>query len=118
MVWLQVVGIFNVRVQMLKHVIVHGGCTDTVRESALKVDSGRKVPYRAGNPNPRQYCLAFQSDALPSDLSPLLKTSTHSPSRSCDYMTYDQLLWEIKDCIVKVEGLIAQYMFQACSILI
>ena len=64
MVWLQVVGIFNVRVQMLKHVIVHGGCTDTVRESALKVDSGRKVPYRAGNPNPRQYCVWLFSQTL------------------------------------------------------
>ena len=27
--------------QMLMHVIAHGGCTDMVRESALKVDSGR-----------------------------------------------------------------------------
>ena len=25
---------------MLMHVIAHGGCTDTVRESALEVDSG------------------------------------------------------------------------------
>ena len=30
--------------QMLMHVTAHGGCMDTVRESALKVDSGRKIP--------------------------------------------------------------------------
>ena len=29
--------------QMLMHVIAYGGCTDTVRESALKADSGRKT---------------------------------------------------------------------------
>ena len=28
--------------------IVHGGCTDTVRESALKVDARRKFPCRTG----------------------------------------------------------------------
>ena len=30
--------------QMLMHAIEHRGCVDTVRESALEVDSGRKVP--------------------------------------------------------------------------
>ena len=30
-------------------------CTDTVRESALKVDSGRKIPCRTRDSNPRQY---------------------------------------------------------------
>ena len=38
------------------HATAHGGCTDAVRESALKVDSGRKVPCRTGDSNPRQYC--------------------------------------------------------------
>ena len=41
MVRLPVFGIFT---QMLMHVIAHGGCADTVIESALEVDSGRKVP--------------------------------------------------------------------------
>ena len=37
------------------HAIAHGGCTDThVRESALKVDSGRKIPCRTGESNLRQ----------------------------------------------------------------
>ena len=31
------------------------GCTDTVRESALKVDSGRKIPCRTGESNLRQW---------------------------------------------------------------
>ena len=30
---------------MLLHAIAHGGSTDTVRESALEVDSGEKVPF-------------------------------------------------------------------------
>ena len=30
------------------------GCTDTVGESALKVDSGRKIPFRTGESNLRQ----------------------------------------------------------------
>ena len=37
--------------QMLMHAIANGGCTDTVRESALKVDSGRKIPCRTGESN-------------------------------------------------------------------
>ena len=36
---------------MLKHAIAHEGCTDTVGESALKVDSGRKIPCRTGESN-------------------------------------------------------------------
>ena len=39
---------------MLMQAIVHGGCMDTVRESALKVDSGRKMPCRTGESNLRQ----------------------------------------------------------------
>ena len=41
--------------QMLMHAIAHGGCTDTVRESALKIDSGRKIPLRTGESNLRQW---------------------------------------------------------------
>ena len=45
--------------QMLMHAIAH-----TVWESALKVDSGRKIPCNTGDLNPHQYCtLAFQLDA-------------------------------------------------------
>ena len=32
----------------------HRGCTDTVRESALTVDSGRKIPCRTGEWNLQQ----------------------------------------------------------------
>ena len=39
---------------MLVHVIAHEGCSDTVGESALKVDSGRKIPCRTGESNLRQ----------------------------------------------------------------
>ena len=37
--------------QMLLHAISHEGCTDTVRESALNVDSGRKIHFRTGESN-------------------------------------------------------------------
>ena len=50
-VWLRCVGFFLTCTQMLKHAIAHEGCTDTVRESALKVDSGRKIPCRTGESN-------------------------------------------------------------------
>ena len=50
--------------QMLMHAIAHGVCTDTVRESALVVDSGRKIPCRTGDSNPRQYCAWLFSRTL------------------------------------------------------
>ena len=42
--------------QMLKRAIAQGGCTDTVRESALEVDIGRKILCRSGDSNRRQNC--------------------------------------------------------------
>ena len=56
---------------MLMHVIVHGGCTITVRESALKVDSGRKISliaYRGMEPASGLH-LNFGPNALPTELS-------------------------------------------------
>ena len=50
--------------QLLMHVIAHGDCTNTVRESALKADIGRekkKIPCRTEES-------AFRSNALPTDL--------------------------------------------------
>ena len=38
---------------MQMHPIVHKGITDTVRESALKIDSRRKIPCRTGESNLR-----------------------------------------------------------------
>ena len=40
--------------QTQMHAIAHEVCRDTVRESALKVDSGRKIPPRTGELNLRQ----------------------------------------------------------------
>ena len=40
--------------QMLMHVTAHGGVRTHVRESALKVDCGRKIPCRTGESNLRQ----------------------------------------------------------------
>ena len=42
-------GIFDLTcTQVLMHAIAHEGCTDTRRESGLKVDSGRKIPCCPG----------------------------------------------------------------------
>ena len=41
--------------QMLMHAIAHGGVRTHVRESALKLDSGRKIPCRTGESNLRQW---------------------------------------------------------------
>ena len=51
---------------MLMHAIAHGRCTDTVRlrQSTLEVDSGRKIPCRTGDSNPRQYCAWLFSRTL------------------------------------------------------
>ena len=39
------------RAQMFMHAIAHGCCRDIVRESALNVESGRKIPCRTGELN-------------------------------------------------------------------
>ena len=55
------------------YAMAHGGCTDTVRESALKVDSGWKVPCRTGEsnlPQRRATPKLYQSEALPIELDP------------------------------------------------
>ena len=55
---------------MLMHAIVHGSVRTHVRESALKVDSERKIPCRTGESNLRQrrdgpmlYQLSYIEDA-------------------------------------------------------
>ena len=50
--------------QMLMHAIAHGGCVDTVRESALKVDSGRKIPCHTRDFNLCWYCAWLFSQTL------------------------------------------------------
>ena len=52
MIWLPLFGIFNVLTQMLGHVTADRGCTNTVRESALKGDSGGEHPLQHGGIKP------------------------------------------------------------------
>ena len=59
------------------HAIAHWGCTDTVREPALKVDTRRKKNTHTKTCRTREglepvsvLSLAFQSDALPTELFP------------------------------------------------
>ena len=62
---------------MLIHAIAHGGCTDTVRQSALEGNSRgggggiKKNPLPHWGLKPASILrLVFQSDALPTELSP------------------------------------------------
>ena len=45
---------FSTCTQLFMHAIAQGGARTHVRESALKVDSGRKIPCRTGESNLRQ----------------------------------------------------------------
>ena len=57
---------------MLMHVIVYGGCADTLRESDLEVDwEDNPLPHQGLEPMSVQYW-AFQSDALTPELFPPL----------------------------------------------
>ena len=61
---------------MLMQAIAHGGCTDTVRESALKADSGRQSLVAPGTRTRVSIAPGFQSDVLPTELSPPLRFLT------------------------------------------
>ena len=50
---------------MLRHVIAHRGCSDTVRQSALEVDWEKNPLSHQGLEPKSVLCLAFQSDTLP-----------------------------------------------------
>ena len=70
MVWLPVFGIFNMHTLCMR--LHTGGCTDTVRESALEADWEKNpLPHR-GLESVSIMRLAFQSDALPNWLLPPL----------------------------------------------
>ena len=50
------------------HAIAHGGCTNTVRESALEVDGEKNPLLHQGLEPASLFGLAFQSDTLPAKL--------------------------------------------------
>ena len=54
--------------QVLMHAIAHGGVRTHVRESALEIDSGRKITRRTGESNLRQLCagpMLYQLNHVP-----------------------------------------------------
>ena len=61
---------------MLMHALAHGVRTDTVREFALKVDSGRKS---LATPGVEPELAACPSDALPTELHPRLLPTSSGP---------------------------------------
>ena len=69
MVWLPMCLGFLTCLHKLMHGITHGGCTDTVRESALEVDWKKNpMPHWVFEPM-SVLCLFFQSDTLLTELS-------------------------------------------------
>ena len=65
MAWLPVFGIFDTLTdEMMMHAVAHAGCSDTERESALEVDSGRKMLCCTGGSNPFQHCAWLFSRTL------------------------------------------------------
>ena len=56
MVWLPMLRIFNMHTDVDACSFTRGW-TNVIRESALKADSGEKIPCRAWDVNPHQYCI-------------------------------------------------------------
>ena len=50
--------------QMLVPVIGHGHCVNTVRQSALQVNSGRKIPCLTGKSDLRQQCAEYDVQSI------------------------------------------------------
>ena len=73
--------------------IAHGGCTDTVRESALKVDSGRKIPCRTGEPNLRRWRagpMLYQLSYIPTpSVTPVTTTAAAASTSNTSTITAD-----------------------------
>ena len=68
---------------MFMYAIAHGGCTTTTRESALKVDSKRKIPCCTGESNLHQYCAGLFGPMCWAIL-PLLERSTDNQVDECN----------------------------------
>ena len=76
---------------MLMPAIAHGGCTDTVKESALEVDCGRNpLPHRGFEPA-SVLNLAFQSDALPAEVFPCVELKAFYKIMTQKYRTPNEL---------------------------
>ena len=62
--------------QMLMHAIAHGCVWTHVRQSTLKVDSGRKIPYRTMKLNPHQRRagpMLYQLSYIPTPMSEVVR---------------------------------------------
>ena len=104
---------------MLMHAIAHGGCEDTVRESALEAD-WEKIPCRtAGDSNPRQYCASrtlYQLSYLPPPI-PLhgecnSQNSAHliqARRRECQSMMIQQTKYTYQDRIDEKRAITIQF---------
>ena len=60
MVWLAVLGVYNVRTYVdARDCTLVAVPTPRERESVVKTDFGRKIPYRTRESNPHQYCAVW-----------------------------------------------------------
>ena len=73
---------------MLVHAIAHGGCADTVRESALKAVCESENPLMHRGLEPASVLLlAFLADVIPTELSrtdSINHTTTNKNTRNSD----------------------------------
>ena len=92
---------------MLVHAIAHDGCTDTVRESALKGNSWRKIPCRTGEsnlPQRRAGSTLYQLSYIPAQyhgvsLSTILSAfQLHSACLSPELFTH-KVTYVMNECI-------------------
>ena len=94
--------IFNVRIDVNACDRTRG-CTDTVRESALRVDSGRKIPCRTGESNLRQRRagpVLYQLSYIPTKYywpccRVLHSTIKGGPRSPCQHWTQNSCDWEL-----------------------
>ena len=76
------------------HAILHTGCTDTVRVSALSVDwEKHNLPHRRIEPAP----VAYRSDALPTELYPHQHSSDWN--NQCDPWQKKKKAWVTADIL-------------------
>ena len=78
--------------QMSMHVIAQGDCADTVKESALKADTGRKnsLPHRGAEPVSAASCTWCSANYLPTQLHSNLERRKKCYRDDCQRSEKDQ----------------------------
>ena len=87
-----------------------GGCTDTERESALKVDSGKKIPCRTVQSNLCQWCDSLM--LYSTELHPILMVTGHTVRE------YLASVWQKPSVVVATVYTLLYFFFFIASVYI